>query len=312
MTNSIRIAFTSCARIEDFPIQPQWRDIENANPDFLLLLGDQIYMDYGMSQTEPNGAPAGYPADKFRSVMAGKYEAQWAEPNFKSLLLHMRNKEKICGSRRIFGTWDDHDFGWNNAFGHDMKPDIYAITHGLFHQWMDCSTNRPNIYCHTDIGDLARLIVLDQRSHAKAARPACPDAVLLGDEQWEFLRDKLNHDKRYTLICGGLSLTHGKDNWEEYEHEYQCLHDLIGRRQGVIYLGGDIHKNKLKRPGPDRPCYEIISSGLAVNYLAQKKFDFDDCHNWSYIDLSDAGIEVTQNTSGTERREYIKYAEWWG
>ncbi len=306
-----RIAFTSCARIEDFPSQPQWQDIQNANPDYLLLLGDQIYMDYGLSKTEPNGAPAEYPADQFRNVMAAKYAAQWAEPHFKSLLSHMRNKEDLSGTRRIFGTWDDHDFGWNNAFGKYMKPEIYAITLGLFHDWMDCSANRPHVYCHADIGDLARIIVLDQRSHAEAAREGHPGAVLLGDAQWAFLKDKLNHDKRYTILCGGLSLTQGKDNWEEYENEYKQLREQLDERDGVIYLGGDIHQNKLKMPGPDRPCYEIISSGLAVNYLAQTKFDFDDVHNWSMIDVSDDGVVVTQNTSGEERKTYIRYSEWW-
>ncbi|MDX2218044.1 MAG: alkaline phosphatase D family protein [Burkholderiales bacterium] len=307
-----RIAFTSCARIEDFPSQPQWKEIQDAEPHYLLLLGDQIYMDYGFS-SEPNGSPADYPLDKFRDTMAAKYARQWSETHFKDLLEYMRAEESP-DKPRIFGTWDDHDFGWNNAFGLQpkMTPDKYQATLDLFHQWMNCSTNRPHVYCHADIGDLARLIILDQRSHAEPASPTKPTASLLGADQWAFLRDKLNHDKQYTLLCGGLSLTRGKDNWEEYQDEYQQLRDLIEDREGVIYLGGDIHSNKFMKPGDDRPCYEIISSGLAVNLLALTSLGIDDRHNWSYLDLSEEGVKVVQSTSGKLKRHAIRFDNWWG
>lgn len=44
----MKIAFASCMRRETFPEQPVWREVLAADPDCLLLLGDQIYMDYGL------------------------------------------------------------------------------------------------------------------------------------------------------------------------------------------------------------------------------------------------------------------------
>ena len=41
-----RIAFTACARFQDDASQPVWDEIAAHQPDHLLLLGDQIYMDY--------------------------------------------------------------------------------------------------------------------------------------------------------------------------------------------------------------------------------------------------------------------------
>jgi hypothetical protein len=43
----MKIAFTSCFRVEAFPQQPVWQRILDEDPDYLFLLGDTIYMDYG-------------------------------------------------------------------------------------------------------------------------------------------------------------------------------------------------------------------------------------------------------------------------
>ena len=94
MSQRIKIAFTSCARYESFPEQPQWSDIDNEAPDYLFLLGDQIYMDFGLPlfSKEYNGKPKHYPAAKFRKIMEEKYTRQWNEPHFKHLFEKMKQK----------------------------------------------------------------------------------------------------------------------------------------------------------------------------------------------------------------------------
>mgnify|MGYP003416429934 CR=1 FL=1 len=52
-----KIAFASCCRIESFPDQPVWADVAAEDPDYLFLLGDQIYMDYGFFGDEPDARP---------------------------------------------------------------------------------------------------------------------------------------------------------------------------------------------------------------------------------------------------------------
>lgn len=111
----MKIAFTSCTRIEDFPEQPRWLDILEEDPDILILLGDNIYMDYGLWGAEPIGRPKHYSPEKFDRIQQGKYEKQMAEPHFKKLLDHMKAKNGFIA------TWDDHDFAWNDCLGKDPK-----------------------------------------------------------------------------------------------------------------------------------------------------------------------------------------------
>jgi len=289
--SKVKIAFTSCVRYERFPDQPQWLDIENQNPDYLFLLGDNIYMDYGYRffSKDYKGKPAKYDKELFEETMEQKYRNQWSEPHFNRLFRKMRDRNAL------FATWDDHDFGWNNSWGNEVKKEIKDISRAKFHQWMEkCSPNYPEIYCHLDI-EHARVIFLDNRSYADS--PEKTNAKLLGDKQFEFLEEKLNHDKQYTIICAGLTLTHGGDNWAEFSTEYSRFCRLVEGRKDVIFLAGDIHKNKFAPPAPEtclrarRPCYEIISSGLALNYLGLP-FKFDNIHNWGLLELDDDEIIV--------------------
>ena len=87
-----RIAITSCCRGHSFDEQPVWADIEEEKPDLLLLLGDQIYMN--------NHEWRHWELDKY-------YQMQLAEPHFAWLI------EKVP----FLATWDDHDFGPNDARG---------------------------------------------------------------------------------------------------------------------------------------------------------------------------------------------------
>ena len=68
--------------------QPLWTPIIESNPDLFIWGGDNIYAD-----TED------------MSKMEADYQKVWAEPEYKSLA-----KNTI-----ITGTWDDHDFGKNDA-----------------------------------------------------------------------------------------------------------------------------------------------------------------------------------------------------
>lgn len=272
MSKKIKIAFTSCARYESFPEQPQWSDIDNEAPDYLFLLGDQIYMDFGLPlfSKEHNGKPKHYPAAQFRKIMEEKYTRQWNEPHFKRLFEKMKQKNAV------YGVWDDHDFAWNNARGSDIKQEIKDISRECFHHWMGCSTNKPEVYCHIDIPG-ARVIFLDNRYYAS-------DTSLLGDAQFAFLAEKLNHPQKYTFICSGLTLTHTSESWKGYGDEYEKLCALIAQKQHIIFLSGDIHRNAFSAPTPQQNCYEIISSGLAVKYFGLP-FKFDDRHNWGVIEF---------------------------
>ena len=81
----MKIAFTSCSRYEAFPIQNEWNFIKEENPDFLFLLGDQIYMDFGLisKYLDPVCLPKLFSPEKFKRVMEKKYKRQFNESNFR-------------------------------------------------------------------------------------------------------------------------------------------------------------------------------------------------------------------------------------
>ena len=49
----MRVVFTSCMRTDAFQSQPVWSEIAGLEPDMLIFLGDQIYMDYWPYKLKP-------------------------------------------------------------------------------------------------------------------------------------------------------------------------------------------------------------------------------------------------------------------
>ncbi|MFM8711242.1 MAG: hypothetical protein ACKOC7_08185, partial [Sphingomonadales bacterium] len=84
-----RIAFGSCAH-QDRP-QPLLRLAASYKPDRFIFLGDNIYGDTDNMDT-----------------LRAKYQRWGAKPEFKQL----------AATTPILATWDDHDFGRNDAGRH--------------------------------------------------------------------------------------------------------------------------------------------------------------------------------------------------
>lgn len=81
-----RIAFGSCAN-QDKP-QPIWEAVVETKPQVFLFLGDNIYAD-----------------TQDMTVMSAKYDLLGKQPGYQKL-------QKTCP---ILATWDDHDYGANDA-----------------------------------------------------------------------------------------------------------------------------------------------------------------------------------------------------
>ncbi len=285
----ITIAFTSCTRYEAFKKQKEWEYISNKNPDYLFLLGDNIYMDYGLKafSHEPNGSPEFLSDEEFLTRMRMKYTNQFERvPEFRELVGKMRKKNGF------YGIWDDHDFAWDNVKGSEVREEKKLISRSLFHEFFNCSTHLPHTYYHIDTA-LARVIFIDNRWDAEKKGT---NKKMISEEQFQFIEDKLNHKKQYTLLCGGLTLTKGTDNWKKYPVQLKRLCDLIQGKPNVLFLAGDIHRNvwvkatHLSKIGASIPA-QLISSGMAVNYLGLG-LGVDDCHNWALLTLDEQGAAI--------------------
>lgn len=143
----MKIVFTSCMDAERVADQVIWARIAGEHPDVLMLLGDQIYMDWGVG-LETEGWRALIAArpevglECYARDMHRRYALQWGVVGFREL---------ICGfvgradPARLLVTWDDHDFAWNDSLGVDgtgpgyrrsVPAQVKAVSRRLFEQFV--------------------------------------------------------------------------------------------------------------------------------------------------------------------------------
>lgn len=304
----MKIIFTSCVRFEAFPEQKEWDWIYDEDPDYLFLLGDNIYMDYGIwpFSKEYVGSPERLTNEGFKEVMEQKYINQFEKvPAFKRLLDKMRAKNGF------FAIWDDHDFAWNNAYGTTVAPVKKQISRELFHKYTQCSTNKPFVYYHVDT-PMARVIFLDNRSDSE--KPG-KNSRLISDAQFQFIEEKLDHKLPYTVLCGGISLTVSSENWAKYPLELQRLCKLLTQKEKVLFLAGDIHYNTfvpakyLKKLDCSTPP-QFIASGMQINLLGLP-LSIDNSHNWAKLCLEEDKAEITfYNRDKVQQKKSQKANQW--
>lgn len=269
-----RIAFGSCAH-QDQP-QPLLSVAAGYHPDLFIFLGDNIYGDTDNMDT-----------------LRAKYARWGAKPEFKAL----------AGATRLLATWDDHDFGRNDAGRHyPHKEASKEIFLDFFKEPLQSSRRaHPGIY-HTEylkVGErVVQLILLDNRTFrddllsydpAGFPRPVLPrqfyfhmldyvphtskDSTLLGKAQWQWLEQQLLQPADLRLICSGSQFGiefNGYEAWANFPHEQKRMLDLIRstRAGGVIFLSGDVHYGEisvLRQPGL-YPIYDVTSSGITSTW----------------------------------------------
>ncbi|HEX9171781.1 MAG TPA: alkaline phosphatase D family protein [Telluria sp.] len=272
----MKVAFTSCIDAVDDPAQPVWTTIKALAPDVILLLGDIMYMDYGLAilgSRRPLGWPRKVGNDVFAATMHERYKKQWSVPTFRDLL---------ASGPQIGMVWDDHDFAWNNSRGlgsekyFAVNEERRLIAQGLFRQFRDACKHadassyppmpsleallaapEQGIQTSFDRGDV-RFIMLDGRSYREDPNIG-PDADLLGYAQREWLLQQLGEWDGLVVISSGSVMTGSEESWSRYL-DYAWLLGLASGR--VLVLSGDIHKNVLPtRHSPS--LFEVTSSGAA-------------------------------------------------
>ena len=272
----MKIAFASCIDAIDDPSQPVWNHIKALAPDVLLLLGDIMYMDYGlaiMGSHRPLGWPRKVTNDVFAATMHGRYAQQWSVQSFRDLL---------SSGPELGMVWDDHDFAWNNSRGAGSEKHFAVnkerrlIAQGLFRQFraackhpdassypampsLDELLTAPEqgIQASFDRDDV-RFIMLDGRSFREDPNLG-PDADMLGHTQREWLQQQVKEWDGLVVIGSGSVLSGSEESWSMYL-EYTWLLGLATGR--VVVLSGDIHKNVLP-VRHSRSVFEVTSSGAA-------------------------------------------------
>ncbi|KAM3341483.1 hypothetical protein P3S68_026449 [Capsicum galapagoense] len=270
-----RIAFGSCAN-QSAP-QPIWDAIIRFDPQVFIWMGDNIYGDirrpfklFGKERTIGpwKNVPRFYPCSELE--MKSRYLKAKNVPGYSNLT---RSKTKVIG------TWDDHDYGLNDA-GKEFQNKI--TNQRLLLDFLDEPRASPRrkqagvyaSYIFGPVGKHVKIILLDTRYHRD---PLSSDGSILGDAQWMWLERELKGPPTtITIIVSSIqvisnhSATTGPlfypESWGRFPREKSRLFKLLShsKRKGVFFLSGDVHFGEIARYNcaADYPLYEITSSGL--------------------------------------------------
>jgi len=263
-----KIAFGSCAT-QQRPC-PIWSTIADYQPDWLLLLGDNIYADVVEGRLKP--------ATPERIKEA--YDELARVPAF------IRLRREVP----IFATWDDHDYGNNDAGVEWEHKDAAAV---LFHDFFGTPSDSPlrqqrGIYNAKIIGPPGKrvqVIMLDTRYfrseleqgteplpgfRAKPYVAAAGEGVtMLGDAQWKWLAEQLKQPAEVRIIGSSiqvLSDDHPFEKWGNMPAERERLFELIRAQEasGVMIISGDRHLGEISVDDAviGYPLYDVTASGL--------------------------------------------------
>ncbi len=238
-----RIAFGSCCR-QDRPA-PIFSAIADSRPELFIWMGDNIYGD----SPDPEVLRA-----KYRQL---REHADYAPLN---------------GQFPIIGTWDDHDYGKNDA-GSEFESKVASQEAFLdFFEVPEDSPRRQRkgVYSCEDFGPeerQVRVILLDTRYHREA--PGA-DTDVLGREQWKWLEEQLRESTaQVNLLVSSIQfLPNGArfEKWGNFPEARTRLLALLADPEmpPVVILSGDRHLGEISLDvkSAGYPLYEITSSSL--------------------------------------------------
>ncbi len=262
-TSRTRIAFGSC--MQEAQPKPVLDLATVSKPDLFVFLGDNLYGD----------------TDDM-DVLAAKYALLGTSPEL----------QRLRADVPIVATWDDHDYGRNDAGSeYPWKSESKTLFLDFWEAPPDpARRDRDGLYTSYALelgGGTLQLILLDLRWFRDPLEPndgsgmndyiATTDTsrTMLGAEQWAWLEQQLALPADVRIIGSSTQFGHeynGYESWTNMPHERERLVDLIGSTgaEHVVLISGDAHWAELSRlERPDGyPLYDLTSSGITEEWAA--------------------------------------------
>ncbi len=121
--------------------------------------------------------------------------------------------------------------------------------------------------------------MLDVRYHRDSPAPDKPAADMLGDAQWEWLRQQLQEPADLRLVVSGtqilLDSDTGSETWAQYPKARARLFHTIREAgvQGVVFLTGDQHYAEVCRMRNVLPYDAIELQFAGLNQIEEPEFN---------------------------------------
>ncbi len=238
------------------------KTIEKKELDLFMFIGDNVYGDQKDGELDK---------------LIRTYKQQY------------NNLENFLKNVSTEFIWDDHDFGLNDGGSDyrykDRAKELFLETWKIPSQ--DQRRLRDGLYFDKMIeknGLKVHLIFLDNRTFKsewkltdefnkegkeRYVKDFDPNKTLLGQKQWQWLKEKLNEDSNIKIILSSLqilSLGHGWESWDKLPLERERLFNLIDESNvsNLFIFSGDRHRGGFYRFKTDdnNDIYEFTSSSL--------------------------------------------------
>ena len=203
-----RIAFGTCMGQDG--VQPIWKHVLAARPDVFLMLGDNVYAD----TTDP-------------VELRAAYAKLGAQPGY----------QKLKRTAKVLATWDDHDYGQNDAGAdYPIKEASKEIFLDFFGVPKDSPRRQRDGVYHAEAfgppGRRVQIILLDTRFNRSpliwkedGSDPIekghyvpneDPSATLLGAKQWAWFEKQLREPAQIRIIASSIQVVDQDSGGEKW------------------------------------------------------------------------------------------------
>jgi alkaline phosphatase D len=229
--------------------------IANRKPDFMLWLGDNVYL------REPDWTS--------RTGILHRYTHARSLPEMQRLL----------GSTHHYAIWDDHDFGPNDSDRSFYNKDLTLEAFKLFWANPNYGIAGNGGITGTFTWNDCQFFLLDNRSFRSPNALKDKPKEIIGRTQADWLIEALIYSKApFKFVCVGsqfISSSAEKENHanalEEKQYILQRIRD--NKIEGVIFLSGDRHFTELsmmKETEKVPPIYDFTISALTSSSFLPK------------------------------------------
>ena len=260
-----RFAFGSC--VNENRDMKFWDVISAQKPQAFLLIGDNVYGDTRAT----SGAEI---------------------PTLVASYKKLNTRVEFDRFRRVvpmMTTWDDHDFGANDAGGSFAFKEYAEKVYENYWGSSDEVRARPGVQESRIVGPEGKrvqFIILDARffrsdlASMTYRDPGPPlgwyipntdaKATILGTEQWQWLSEELSKPAELRFIISSTQVVtdaHNFEGWTNFPKERERLYALLAQKRvnNAIFLTGDRHAGGFYNasvPGVSQPVWDFTSSSL--------------------------------------------------
>ncbi len=233
-----------------------WNTIGSFDPQAILLLGDNVYID------DPESVV----------MQQYTYHRRQSRPEWR----------KLTARSPVYTIWDDHDFSCNDSWGGAAIEIPFWKKDWVFPIFRQNWANPgyaggdalPGCWYTMSIGDVD-FIMLDCRYYR--TNPKESPRTMLGPVQKKWLKQQLKASNgTFKVICSSVpwdfrTKGNSRDTWNGYKKEHEEILSFIESEEieGVILMSADRHRSdcwKIARPnGYD--LYEFNSSRLTNQHI---------------------------------------------